>query len=145
YSNFSFLSATGIGPGQIQVAADATPPANSFGLLFSTAALSVVGSGSEDVTLGFTITTPTSKIDDAYLAIAGGVTGSGSVLVGETLSNGSTLQAALPGTPTDHVVFDPTSQLSVLKDALVIGFSGTTSLTAIEQDFSEVPVPVPEP
>src|SRR5438552_18405652 len=62
YSNFSFLSATGILPGEIQVAADVNPPANSFGLLFSTAALSVVGSAREDVTLGFTVTTPTSKI-----------------------------------------------------------------------------------
>jgi hypothetical protein len=143
YSNFSFLSATGILPGQIHVAADANPPANSFGLLFSTAALSIVGSGRADVTLDFTVTTPTAKIDDAYLAIAGGVTGNGSVLVGETLSNGSTLQAALPGTPTDHVAFAPTNQLSVLKDALVIGFTGTTSLTAIKQDFSEIPVPEP--
>lgn len=145
YSNFSFSSSTGLTADQIRVGPDTIAPAGSFGLLFSTGSLSVLGSGMEDATIDFTVTTADPIINDAYLAIAGVVTGNGSATVGETLSNGATLTATLPSPATDHVTFTPTATVSAIKDALVLGLTGTTSISAIEDDFSETTTPVPEP
>jgi hypothetical protein len=121
-------------------------------LLFSTHALSLGSAGGTgDVTLDFNVTTSTPILDDAYLTIAGSVVGAGTATVGETLSGGvspsQTLTVTLPGTPTDHVTFGPTDHISVLKDALVMSLPGNntvTSISAIQQDFSETTV-IPEP
>jgi hypothetical protein len=145
YSDFSFSSASGITASQVAVGPDTIAPTGSYGLLFSTGALTVLGSGNDDLVIDYTATTPSPTIDDAYLAIAGVITGTGSATVGETLSNGTTLTVALPSPATDHVTFSPTAQVSTIKDADVVGFTGTTSISAIENDFSENDVPVPEP
>jgi hypothetical protein len=152
YSNFSFAS-TSISASAITAQPDAGAPANSFGLLFSTGPLFVTGpvGAFQDITLGFNVTTIGALLDDAFLAIAGVINPplTGSATVGETLSLGGggsiTLQAALPSPATDHVTFDPTDSISVLKDALVISFlnNQVTSISAIRQDFSEVAVPEP--
>ena len=152
YSNFQFASAT-ISPSAITVQPDAGAPANSFGLLFSTGPLFVTGPAGafQDITLGFNVTTVGALLDDAYLTIAGVIVpaGSGSATVGETLTLGgggsATLSVALPSPATDHVTFNPTDSISVLKDALVISFENNivTSISAIQQDFSEVAVPEP--
>jgi hypothetical protein len=154
YSNFSFEStATGNGtaatPSQIVVKPDDLAAPGSFGLAFSTAAITVFGDNtgpadSVDVTMDFIVASP-SLIDDALLAIAGSTIGPNSVItVGETLSNGSHLQAALPAGPAvDHVTFEGTHQLGVLKDAIAFSLNNFASLSAIRQDFSEVQVPEP--
>jgi hypothetical protein len=159
YSNFSFASSV-VGNADKPLAADITvspddqAPAGSFGLQFSTAAISVLGNNLDpaekvDVTLDFTVTSD-SLIDDALLVIAGSANGvTNSVSVGETLTGtgtpSKTLSAFLPGQPDDHVTFDPTHTVGVLKDAIAFSISGFASLSAIRQDFSEVQVPVPEP
>jgi len=153
YSQFSFSSGTGITANQIQVGPDPSAPANSFGIVFSTGALSVTGpaNATQDITLDFVVTTPTVNLDDAFLTIAGSIfpAGTGVATVGESLTGGvvppQTLTVALPTKPTDHVTFNPTNNISVLKDALVISLPNNTvtSISAIEQDFSEVRVPEP--
>ena len=144
FSNFSFSSGTGLTASQFTVGPDTIAPSGELGLIFSTGALSVVGSGTEDATIDFTVTTSGALINDARLAIAGAVTGSGSATVGETLSPSDlTLTASLPSDPVDQISFSPTDSVGVLKDAEVIGFTGTTSISAIENDFSQIAVPEP--
>ena len=126
YSDFSFGSAT-VTANQISVGPDPSAPAHSFGLVFSSSALSVLGAGTVDVTLDYTVTSPTVNLDDAFLTIAGVVTGNGSATVGETVTTPAgpfTLQVGLPSPATDHITFPPTAGLSVLKDALVISLTG---------------------
>ena len=155
YSNFSFAStATGNGTAatanQIIVKPDDLAAAGSFGLAFSTGAITVFGDNtgpadSVDVTLDFIVTSE-SLIDDALLAIAGSAVGPNSIIsVGETLSNGKTLTAFIPGQAIDHITFDPTNQLGVLKDAIAFSLNNFASLSAIRQNFSEIQNAVPEP
>jgi hypothetical protein len=149
FSNFSFTSATGLTASQFTVQVDPSPPANSAGLLFTTGSL--VAPPNADAVIDFTVTTPGANLNDADLAIAGSVTGTGTVTVGETLFPAGDpsvkLQQSIPGSVNDvgHVVYGATNQVGVLKDATAIAFTGISSLSAIKEDFSEVAMAVPEP
>lgn len=145
FSNFSFTS-TAVSSTKVDISPDSIAPADSYGLSISTAALSLPGSGTKDMTLSWTVTAPTDEIDDAYLAITGGIGGEGaSVTVDETLTNGAYLAVTLPDGPvTDEVDFQPTNSVSTTKDALIIGVGGgTTNISDIKDDFSEIAVPEP--
>jgi hypothetical protein len=95
------------------------------------------------------VSTPGANLDDASLAIAGSVTGNGTVTVGENVNPAGAgtlrLQQSIPGSPNDvgHVVFAPTNSVSVIKDATSIAFTGISSLSVIQEDFSEIGVPEP--
>jgi hypothetical protein len=148
YSDFSFSAPAQISAAEITVAPDTNAPAGSFGLLFNTAnALSLTGPLSADVTIDYTVATPGPILTDAYLAISGTVTGSGSITLTEELNNGATLRVGLPTPgPSGSVTFPATATLSTIKDALVFGggITGGATLDTIENDFSET-TSVPEP
>jgi hypothetical protein len=147
FSNFSFTSPTGLTASQFTVQVDPSPPASSAGLLFTTAGL--ISPPTSDAVIDFTVSTPGANLDDASLAIVGSVTGNGTVTVGENVNPAGAgtlrLQQSIPGSPNDvgHVVFAPTNSVSVIKDATSIAFTGISSLSVIQEDFSEVAVPEP--
>ena len=84
FSNFSFTSPTGLTASQFTVQVDPSPPASSAGLLFTTAGL--IAPPTSDAVIDFTVSTPGANLDDASLAIAGSVTGNGTVTVGENVN-----------------------------------------------------------
>jgi hypothetical protein len=159
FSNFSFLStATGSGVAvtsdQITVGPEIS--LDGPGLIFDSASIKVnqptaIGTAtSVDVLLDFTVAGP--HIFDADLIIAGGTTGSGTGTVDETLTSSGmalpSLHVSVSGAPgpSERVTFPPVNSIDVLKDVLVdvpANTIGTANITAISQQFSDIPVPEP--
>ena len=143
FSSFSFASGTGFPLSSVSVEADPLAPANQAGLLFSLPL--AVPPSPNDVTLDFSVTS-TVPITDASLHITGAVFGTGSVAtVSESLGNNISLVASLPNmADVSTSSFPPgTMSLSVVKDALVLGGTGT-NISAIRNDFSQTTT-IPEP
>ena len=145
FSNFSFASGTGFSLSNVSVQADPLAPANQAGVLFSLPL--AVPPSPNDVTLDFNVAS-TVPITDASLHITGAVFGAGSVAtVSESLGNNISLVASIPNMTDVTTTFAGTTSLSVVKDALVLGGTGT-NISAIRNDFSQTgvtPPPVPEP
>ena len=90
------------------------------------------------VTPGFSCT-----ITDASLHITGAVFGAGSVAtVSESLGNNISLVASIPNMTDVTTTFAGTTSLSIVKDALVLGGTGT-NISAIRNDFSQTGVTTP--
>jgi hypothetical protein len=139
FSSFSFASGTGFPLSSVSVEADPLAPANQAGLLFSLPL--AVPPSPNDVTLDFNVAS-TVPITDASLHITGAVFGTGSVAtVSESLGNNITLVASEPNMTDVSTSFPGTTSLMVVKDALVLGGTGT-NISAIRNDFSQT---VPEP
>lgn len=126
-----------------------TPIPGEFGLELNYSAVAPAPGDTADVALSYQVMG--NLIDDAYLALTGVVTGTGTATVGETLTAipptetipGLSLSA--PNTSTSET-FGPTAGLSVLKDQS--DFGGTTSGSSSETSilvnaFSLTPVPEP--
>ena len=118
---------------------------NNPGLMFGSMG-SAIGTGPNTFTITYTITAPSSNpITDASLAIDGFLfAGTDSIVPGfqisETLSNGASLSAS-NSSLTDSITFAPTTSLTVTN-------SGTLTfgiLDFVTNQFSETPVPAPEP
>jgi hypothetical protein len=143
FSSFSFASGTGFPLASVSVLADPLAPADQAGVLFSLPL--AVPPSPNDVTLDFSVTS-TVPITDASLHITGAVFGTGSVAtVSESLGNNISLVASLPNmADVSTSSFPPgTMSLSVVKDALVLGGTGT-NISAIRNDFSQTTT-IPEP
>jgi len=167
YSSFSFGPVTVDGSGMALTAADITaaPEMTSHGpgLLFSSSVIAVTQltpiaqDTSIDVPLGFTVTATAALLDDAALDVVGTVSGSGTATVTETVS---TLPPApippmqvgfggAPPPPLSTVIdFGPVPVVDVSTNIFVQvppETIGSAAVTSITQEFSEVPVVVPEP
>ena len=142
FSNFSFASGTGFSLSNVSVQADPLAPANQAGVLFSLPL--AVPPSPNDVTLAFNVMSDV-PITDASLHITGAVFGAGSAAtVSESLGNNMSLVASIPNMTDVTTTFAGTTALSVVKDAIVLGGTGT-NISAIRNDFSQTPPPVPEP
>jgi hypothetical protein len=142
FSSFSFASGTGFPLASVSVLADPLAPANQAGVLFSLPL--AVPPSPNDVTLDFNVAS-TVPITDASLHITGAVFGTGSVAtVSESLGNNINLVASVPNMTDVSTSFPGTTSLMVVKDALVLGGTGT-NISAIRNDFSQTPPSVPEP
>jgi len=87
-----------------------------------------------------------SLINDAYASLTGSFTGTGSLALAETLSNGVTLSVNIPpGPATDSVTFPGISTLGVSKDVTDLsGPMGSAVSSIVQNGFSEqVGVPGP--
>jgi len=85
-----------------------------------------------------------SLIDDAYASLTGSFTGTGSLALAETLSNGVTLSINIPpGPATDSVTFPGISTLGASKDVTDLsGPMGSAVSSIVQNGFSEgVPGP----
>ena len=147
FSNFSFATGTGFSLSNVSVQADPLAPANQAGVLFSLPL--AVPPSPNDVTLDFNVAS-TVPITDASLHIIGAVFGAGSAAtVSESLGNNISLVASIPNMTDVTTTVAGTTSLSVVKDAIVLGGTGT-NISAIRNDFSQTgvtppPSPVPEP
>jgi len=100
-----------------------------------------------DVGLSFTATAAAGHmIEDAGLSVTGSLFGGNGVYsVGETLSNGSTLEVFSGSSGVDHTTFSPVQSLTSTKDIYVQGGTVTpTNISVIGQSFS-LTGSVPEP
>jgi len=141
FSSFSFASGTGFPLASVSVLADPLAPADQAGVLFSLPL--AVPPSPNDVTLDFNVAS-TVPITDASLHITGAVFGTGSVAtVSESLGNNITLVASEPNMTDVSTSFPGTTSLMVVKDALVLGGTGT-NISAIRNDFSQTTT-IPEP
>jgi hypothetical protein len=123
--------------------------------------------GAADGVLSYTVQSLTgATIDDASLSLTGSAFGGGFATVGETICEGglldegcspgtsATLQAYLPGDPTDTITFPATDLIDVTKDIDVFGGTGFASLSDVTDTVSQQleafnsptdPPAVPEP
>ena len=160
YSLFSFGPVTGgtVAATDITVAPEIT--SHGPGLLFSSTAIAVTQLTSTtsdtfiDVPLGFRVTAGAALLDDAALDVAGTVSGSGTATVTETVSTvpPPPMRVGIGGAPppplSNVINFGPVPGVDVSTNIFVLVPSGTTgsaAITSITQEFSEVPVVVPEP
>jgi hypothetical protein len=119
---------------------------NETGITF-TAGWFAVGAGVLDVAISYTVSAPKGQLlTDAYLSIAGMTIGGGIASVGETLSNGYTLSASVPGSPIDSVTFaKPVQSITLVdKDIILVGNGGFATISIVNQGFSSTTA-VPEP
>ena len=167
YSSFLFGPVMVGGSGMTLTAADITaaPEMTSHGpgLLFSSSAIAVTQlmpidlDTFIDVPLGFTVTAGGALLDDAALDVLGDVSGDGTITVTETVSPQPPAPVppmqvgvgGVPPTPLSIVMnFPPVPVVDVSTNINVQippGATGSAALTSITQEFSEVPVVVPEP
>jgi hypothetical protein len=159
FSNFAYLSSAQNGATQIMpagITVDTIGPTGSgasilgpdIGFKFS-ANWAAGSTQTSDSDIGFTISTTSGAalIKDASLVqSASGFTGTGNAGITETLGLAKTLTTVnTAGTTilTDQTTFTPTGSLNVEKDIGVSGgTSGTASISAIQDTFSQV-VPLP--
>jgi hypothetical protein len=120
------------------------------GLQFQSATWVAAPGQTLDVSLSFVVTAPAGqKISDAVLAIAGGnYQGTGTISAGESIINAATfapiatLEAAVPGAPSDAVSFAGVQSVLVTKDILITGGSKGATVSIVDQGFSSA---IPEP
>ena len=160
YSLFSFGPVTGgtVASTDITVAPEIT--SHGPGLLFSSTAIAVTQLTSTtadtfiDVPLGFRVAAGAALLDDAALDVAGTASGSGTATVTETVSTvpSPPMRVGIGGAPppplSNVINFGPVPGVDVSTNIFVLVPSGTTgsaAITSITQEFSEVPVVVPEP
>jgi len=121
------------------------------GLKFQSATWVAAPGQTLDVSLSFVVTAPKGElINDAILLIAGGNNqGTGTISAGESLVNAvtfapiATLEAAIPGTPSDFASFAGVNSILVTKDILITGGSKGATVSIVEQGFSSTTVPEP--
>jgi hypothetical protein len=81
-------------------------------------------------------------LDDAFAAVAGNITGDGTVQMSEILSNGTTL--TLGGAGSTTATFAPISSLGVIKDQNDFsGSAGSASSSILQNAFSVTATPLP--
>lgn len=103
-----------------------------------------------DLTLSYTVAANGgAMIEDAGLAVTGSLFGGNGIYsVGETLSNGTTLEVYSGSSGTDHKSFAAVSSLTAYKDIYVQGGTGSpgtpTNISLIGQSYS-LSGSVPEP
>jgi len=105
-----------------------------------------------DYAITYVVTAPKGElINDAYLALTGGVFGgTGQISVGETLrdaSNGAfitNLEASIPGSLVTTASFAGVQSILVTKDMILVGGSAGATVSIVDQGFSSTPG-VPEP
>jgi hypothetical protein len=96
--------------------------------------------GTADVAWLYTVSG--SLLSDAYVSLAGTVTGTGIINVGETLSNGVTL--SLSGAGSTSTTYAPIGQLGVIKDQDdFAGSAGTADSSVLVNAFSLTSTPLP--
>jgi hypothetical protein len=81
-------------------------------------------------------------LDDAFAEVAGNVTGTGSIVLSEILSNGVSLSLSGPGSTT--ATFAPISTLFVIKDQNdFAGTAGSATTSILTNAFSVTTTPIP--
>jgi hypothetical protein len=106
--------------------------------------LNYMASAPGDVGLSYDVTAaPGFLITDAYMDFTGTATGTSTANLSETLTNGSVLpQLTSPGSST--VTFAGVTFLHAIKDqADILGTSGTSQTSGLDNGFSVSPVPIP--
>jgi len=153
FSNFSYVGtktggATLISAGGVTVVPEIV--GGEIGFMFSSGWAAGSGS-SQGASIDYTVTAgPGFKIVDAVLDIAGVATpGTGSVGVGEALSNGNTLSVSAGGSLTSSASFTGTSSVTVDTTVNVSGGrAGVGAVSSVSNLFSQAQgstPPVPEP
>lgn len=140
FSNFVINpSTTGDGVvGPITVA----PITNGLELTFSAAA-QFPPSSTADIAWTYNVVS-TALITDASLSITGSGLNGASVTSDETLSNGVTLHASIPGTATDMKTFAGVGSLAVAKDLANVALTSGMVVSSIEMNsFSTTAMPEP--
>jgi PEP-CTERM motif len=166
FSNFQYSFSSnppgfGVPAGSVSVTPITTP--GNPGLQFSAGWLASTSSGvqSQDSLFQFTVNVNPggNLITDVSLSIGGvGFSGTGTVLVDETVCLGATFPACSGGTVRtlevgdssaglvtfDEITFSGVSEVDVQKDVLIdAGTNGSASLSLLTNQFSESTVPEP--
>ncbi len=118
-----------------------TAIAGGLELTFSAAA-SFPPPSTADVAWSYTVTS-TVPIVDASLLLSAAHTDDASVLLSESLSNGASLTAGSPGSPSDTVSFSGVSSLSVAKDLANVALTGGTAVSSIVENIFSTHIPEP--
>ena len=160
FFNFGYLNA-GLGPKVTDVAVGVDDTPFDPGLIFGASWQASPANPNPDFRIAFTVKVNPGggAIDDATLAGLTGTTGTGSGAINENLCLGGTFALQFSpigcsGTPRvltisnpppefkDTVTFDPVLLVDVLKDIGLNSNGGSSSISEVSQNFSEV---VPEP
>jgi hypothetical protein len=81
-------------------------------------------------------------LNDVFLSLAGNTTGTGTIGVSETLSNGTSISLNSAGSVTQF--FAPIGQLGVIKDQFnFAGTAGSSNTSILQNGFSVTAVPLP--
>jgi hypothetical protein len=114
---------------------------NEWGLTLTYAANTGTSSSQADVAWTYNVSSAPPMVD-AYMAFTGSVTGTGSIALTETLSNGTTLTLTNAGSTTAD--FSPVSNLFVIKDQNDFsGSNGSAESSILSDGFSLATTPIP--
>lgn len=120
-----------------------TPITDGLALTFSAAAAFPPPS-TADIAWLYTVTS-TVPIVDAGLSVTGTGSAGAVVTLSETLSNGKTLTASSPGSPTDMITFAGVPSLSVDKDLSDAALTGGMAVSSVIKNTFSTSIHIPEP
>jgi PEP-CTERM motif len=142
FSNFSVTTST-TGSGSVGLGSF-TPfsSGGEFGLTLTyTANTGTTPNSAADV--AWTYQVSGNLLDDAFASLVGSVTGTGTAVLDELLSNGQSLHLSGPNSQTT-ITFAPIGTLSVIKDQNDFsGAAGSSTTSALTNAFSTTAVPEP--
>jgi hypothetical protein len=162
FSDFSYgVTVSGTGSASPATSVTVTPIIGppQWGFTFNGVWNSGAGPGIGDAAIGYvaTVTSGSSLIDSAALAIVGALTGTGAAgSVGETICEGGMLPLCSPGTSanlstslsgplTDSITFPGVTMVDVMKDinSATSSTSGTASISIVSNTVDQTGVPEP--